>query len=69
MIYHFDEKSTKLKKLISNNLNLIKQVGRVNQILDLKTKEKNMIDILVLKEKISLKFNEEIDLFLKETKY
>ena len=46
----FPKKSTKLKTLISNNLNLIKQVGRVNQILDLKTK-KNMIDILVFKEK------------------
>ena len=64
----FPKKSTKLKTLISNNLNLIKQVGRVNQILDLKTKEKNMIDILVLKEKISLKFSEEIDFIFQRDK-
>ncbi len=58
----FSEKSGKLKKLVSNNLNLIKQVGRINFISDDKTNDKNSIDILVLKEKISLKFNEDVDL-------
>ncbi len=58
----FSEKSGKLKKLISNNLNLIKQVGRINIISEDKTDDKNSIDILVLKEKISLKFNEDVDL-------
>ena len=40
---------------------MIKQVGRVN-ILKSKERDKNMIDILVQNEKISLNFNENIDL-------
>ncbi len=58
----FSEKSGKLKKLINKNLNLIKQVGRVDGISKSKFDDKNSIDILVLKEKISLRFNEDVDL-------
>ncbi len=58
----FSEKPKKLKKLINNNLSLIKQVGRVNGIVEDKIYNKNSIDILVLKEKLSLIFNENIDL-------
>ncbi len=58
----FSEKSGKLKKLINSNLNLIKQVGRVNSVLNIKNRDKNSIDILVFKEKISLSFNEEVNL-------
>ena len=58
----FSEKSKKLEKLIDNNLSLIKQVGRVNGIVNNRINNKNSIDILVLKEKLSLGFKEDIDL-------
>ena len=58
----FDEKSKQLKKLVNSNLNLIRQVGRVNSILKIKKSNKNSLDILVLKEKLSLNFNEDINL-------
>ncbi len=58
----FDDKSGKLKKLVNKNINLIKQVGRVNNVLTTKIRDKNSIDILVLKEKLSLNFNEDINL-------
>ena len=58
----FSEKPGQLKKLINNNLNLIKQVGRVNSIIKNKKNDKNSIDILVLKEKLSLEFSEDVDL-------
>ena len=54
--------SVKLKKLINNNLELIKQVGRINGIVKTKNNAKNSIDILVFKEKLSLGFNENVDL-------
>ncbi len=56
------EKSGKLKKLINNNLNLIKQVGRVNDIKKKGRREVNEVEILVLKEKLSLRFSEDVDL-------
>jgi len=58
----FPEKSGKLKKLTKNNLNLIKQVGRINSIIKEKYKNKNSIDILVSNEKLSLEFSEDVDL-------
>ncbi len=58
----FNEKSGKLKELIKDNFNLIKQVGRVNRIIKAKLSNANSIDILVLKEKISLTFNEDVDI-------
>ncbi len=58
----FSEKSGKLKKLTNKNLTLIKQVGRVSSIINDKYIDKNSIDILVLKEKITLKFEGDIDL-------
>jgi len=57
----FTDKSKKLKKLIHNNLDLIRQAARVNNISEVKNKE-NTIDILVFKEKLSLTFSEDIDL-------
>ena len=57
----FFEKSSKLNILVNNHITLVKQVGRINNIF--KEKEtNNTIEILVLNEKISLKFNEDIDL-------
>ena len=58
----FSEKPGKLKKLINNYFNLIKQVGRVNNIIKNKHNNKNSIDILVLKEKLSLGFSANVDL-------
>ena len=55
-------KSKNLKKLVNDYINLIKQVGRVNGIINKYTNDKNAIDILVLKEKLSLRFDENIDL-------
>ncbi len=58
----FTEKPKKLRKLINDNLSLIKQVGRVNAIVENNSNDKNSIDILVLKEKLSLGFTEDVDL-------
>ncbi len=58
----FDSKSGKLEKLINKNINLIKQVARVNNVLLTKMRGKKSIDILVLKEKLSLIFNEDVNL-------
>ncbi len=58
----FYDKSKKLKKLINNNFSLINQVGRVNRITKSNYEDKNSIDIIVLKEKLSLRFNEDVNL-------
>ncbi len=57
----FSNKSKKLKKLVSSYFTLIKQVGRVNNIVK-DNKDKNSIDLLVLKEKFSIIFSEEVEL-------
>ena len=64
----FLEKSKKLKLLINKNLALVKQVGRVNSLVNGKKFVKNMIEILVLKEKLGLKFNEDIDIISQKNK-
>ena len=56
------EKHSKLNLLVNKHEDLIKQVGRINNILDNKEVNSNTIEILVLNEKISLKFSEDIDL-------
>ena len=48
--------------MVNTNINLVKQVGRVNNVLTTKIRDKNSIDILVLKEKLSLNFNEDVNL-------
>ena len=48
--------------LVKNNITLVKQVGRINNILKNKEIDNNTINILVLNEKISLKFSQDIDL-------
>jgi valyl-tRNA synthetase len=58
----FVEKSSKLNVLVKKNITLIKQVGRINNILKDKEISKNNIEILALNEKVSLKFSEDIDL-------
>jgi valyl-tRNA synthetase len=58
----FDEKSSKLNLLVKKNITLVKQVGRINNILKKNETTKNTIKILALNEKVSLKFSEDIDL-------
>ncbi len=58
----FPETSNKLKNLTVNNFSIVKQVGRVNNILKRKHNDNNSIDILVLKEKLSLRFSENVNL-------
>ena len=57
----FSEKSKVLKKIINKNLEIIKQVGRINSLVN-KSEKSNLIEVLILKEKLSLKFNEDIDI-------
>ena len=64
----FSDKSSKLKKLVKSNMNLVKQVGRISDILENNNIDKNNIDILVLKEKLTLKFNENIDFASQKTR-
>ena len=59
---YFIEKNSKLKFLVKKHLTLVKQIGRINNFLKSKVSNNNTIEILALKEKISLKFSEDIDL-------
>jgi len=56
------KESKKIKKIINNNLEIIKQVGRVNNI-NLKPDKSNLvIQVFILKDKIGLKFETSVDL-------
>ena len=58
---YFHEKSSKLNVLVKKHLALVKQVGRINNILSQKEDNRSAIEIISLNEKISLKFSEDID--------
>jgi valyl-tRNA synthetase len=60
-IVYFQE-SKKTKKFINNNVEIIKQVARVNKIVLNSINNNSIIQIIVLKEKIGLKFETNIDL-------
>jgi len=60
-IIYFSE-SKKIKKTINNNVEIIKQVGRVNNIDTKQNIGSSIIQIVILKEKIGLKFETSIDL-------
>ena len=60
-VIYFKE-SKKIKTIIDNNLDIIKQVGRVNSIIHKIDSATNLIQIIVLNEKIGLKFQTTIDL-------
>jgi valyl-tRNA synthetase len=60
-IIYFNE-SRKSKKIIDDNLDIIKQVGRVTNAVKKTKLIMNIIQIVVLNEKIGLKFKTEIDL-------
>ena len=66
-IIYFKE-SKKIKKFISNNLEIIKQVGRVNKIILKSDKNESIIQIIILKEKIGLKFETSINLISQKEK-
>ena len=57
----FFNETKKIKKSINSNVDIIKQVGRVNNIVTKKAKDKNIIQIIVLNEKIGLEFDTNID--------
>ena len=58
----FFQESKQIKKIINNNIEIIKQVGRVNNIFSQTNKTNSIIQIIILKEKIGLKFETNIDL-------
>ena len=60
-IVYFQE-SKKTKKFINNNVEIIKQVARVNKIVLNSINNNSIIQIIVLKEKLGLKFETNIDL-------
>jgi len=60
-IVYFQE-SKKIKKFINSNIEIIKQVGRVNEIIQKPDRSNSIIQIIVLKEKIGLKFEVNINL-------
>jgi valyl-tRNA synthetase len=60
-IVYFKE-SKKIKKIITNNLEIIQQVGRVNNIILKSENNVSVVQIIILKEKIGLKFETNIDL-------
>ena len=57
----FFNETKKIKKSINSNIDIIKQVGRVNNIVVKEDKHKNVIQIIVLNEKIGLEFDTNID--------
>ena len=60
-IVYFQE-SKKTKKFINNNIEIIKQVGIVNNIVIKPDMNSSIIQVIILKEKIGLKFKTNIDL-------
>ena len=50
-----------LNLLVKRNITLVKQVGRINNILKNNEINRNTIKILVLNEKVTLKFGEDIN--------
>ncbi|MDC0472961.1 valine--tRNA ligase [Pelagibacteraceae bacterium] len=64
----FPQNSKLLKKLMTEHHEIIKQVGRVNSLSNQKKFNFREIEILVLKEKLALKFNEDIDVLSQKSK-
>ncbi len=64
----FSNESKKIKKIIQQNKEIVKQVGRIKKISEDQKNIKNTINILIMNEKISLKFDEEIDIISQKNK-
>ena len=56
------KESKKMKKFINNNIEIIKQVGRVNNIFSKPIKNNSIIQIIIQNEKIGLKFETNLDI-------
>ena len=61
-------KSESVISIIKNNLEVIKQVGRIGRLSNNSGDKKNIIEILVLKQKLSLKFDADVDLISQKNK-
>ncbi len=61
-------KSETVISIIKNNLEVIKQVGRIGRLSNNSGDKKNIIEILVLKQKLSLKFDADVDLISQKNK-
>jgi len=59
-IIYFKE-SQKIKKIIDNNFEIVKQVGRVGKITNKISSARNIIQIIIANEKIGLIFQTQID--------
>ena len=66
-IFYFKE-SKKIKKILDNNIEIIKQIGRVNKIFLKSEKSNSIVQIIVLKEKMGLKFETNVDLSSQKNK-
>ena len=60
-------KSKIVRNLILKNTEIIKQMGRINEVSE-KSKHDKSFEILVLKEKLSLKFDENVDILSQKSK-
>tara|TARA_Y200000002_G_C22390035_1_gene541102 strand:+ start:48 stop:662 length:615 start_codon:yes stop_codon:yes gene_type:complete len=63
----FKDKSKIVRNLILKNTEIIKQMGRINEVSE-KSKHDKSFEILVLKEKLSLKFDENVDILSQKSK-
>ena len=66
-IIYFNE-SKKTKTIIDNNLDIIKQVGRVIKTVQENSSITNIIQIVILNEKIGLQFQTQIDLISQKSR-
>ena len=63
----FKDKSKIVRNLILKNTEIIKQMGRINEVSEGSKLDKSF-EILVLKEKLSLKFDENVDILSQKSK-
>ena len=64
----FSANAKSLKNLINRNIAIIKQVGRINNFLEDTNAENNIVEILVLKEKMALRFSTEVDILSQKSR-
>ena len=64
----YPQNSKLLKKLMTQHQDIIKQVGRINSLSSQNNLNSREIVILVLKEKLVLKFNEDVDILSQKSK-
>ena len=62
------KRSKLITRLIAQNIEIIKHIGRIDKLLEKKDLNDKTIEILVLKEKITLKFDTNIDVSSQKNK-